>query len=148
MEIKHLITIQSLFLVILIFGNPNLVKAQDKDNSKECAVTNNIFTNDFVKVSSKELNKRIIFISDLYAPPTATLTKIKDKTVVIDVFVDKEGKVIRAIISRGHPALTAVGSAIAYKAQFTPLKIDNKPTNMCGKLILNWNPKKLDELNE
>lgn len=97
---------------------------------------------DTVYVSSKELKRRTVFINDLYVPSTAGLTRIRDKTVFINILVNSKGSVIMAKSTRGHPLLRAVGVSITNNAKFLPIEIDNKPVNMCGKLVLNWIPPK------
>jgi hypothetical protein len=143
MKLKYLLLIQICCFVILIAGNARFILAQGTSNVCKTCVTDsdNIPKNEIVCVSSKYLRKSVIFISELYAPSTASLTKIKDKTVYINVIVNKEGRVITAVAIKGHPALKPIALAIVYKAKFKPKKSGNKIVNMCGRLVLKWNPK-------
>lgn len=143
MKLKYLFLIQICFLLIVI-GSASSVNAQRKENScRNCAVAvDHISKDEIVCVSSKQLKKRIVFINELKPPPSVSLTKIKDKTVFIDIIVNNEGKVIKALASKGHPALKPVGVAIANNAKFSPIEIDSKQKYMCGTLILKWNPEK------
>lgn len=94
-----------------------------------------------VHLTRKELKKRIVRVVSMTLPPNIN-AKIRDKTVIVDVFINKEGRVVLAVASKGHPGLKSSGETAARFTQFKPLNIAGKPVNVCGQIILKLNSKK------
>jgi hypothetical protein len=129
-----------IFIVFLSFGN--MLLSKNVLSCDECKIAPpDINASEIVYLNSKELMKRAKYIAPLNDPKYA-LSKIKDKTVVVKIFINKEGKVIKSKATKGHPLLRAGGEQAARSSTFEPITIDGKPAYICGDITMEWNPDK------
>ena len=61
-----------------------------------------------------------------------------DSTVVVQVMVDEEGKVVSAQAVSGHPLLRQAAVDAARKARFSPTLLSGKPVKVTGTLSYNF----------
>jgi len=95
-----------------------------------------------IYLTAKQLKERIVYQPKLIFPPSVNV-KVQDaQIVVVDVFINKKGRVVKAVASKGHPALKNNAETAARYSKFTPLSVDGKKKNMCGELIFEWKPEK------
>lgn len=59
-------------------------------------------------------------------------------TVVVQVVIDENGRVISAQAVRGHPLLQAVSVAAARQARFSPTKLSGQPVKVTGVITYNF----------
>jgi TonB family protein len=59
-------------------------------------------------------------------------------TVVVQVMVDEEGKVVSAQAVSGHPLLRQAAVEAAHKARFSPTLLSGKPVKVTGTLSYNF----------
>jgi len=59
-------------------------------------------------------------------------------TVLVQVIIDEEGKVIAAAAVSGHPLLYGVSAAAARKTRFSPTKFNGKPVKVTGVISYNF----------
>lgn len=59
-------------------------------------------------------------------------------SVVVQVLIDEEGKVIAAAAISGHPLLQAACVKAARESTFTPMKLDGSPVKISGVLQYNF----------
>jgi TonB family protein len=69
--------------------------------------------------------------------PAVARSARAEGTVIVQVLVDEEGKVISANAVSGHPLLKASAVAAARQARFTPTKLAGKPVKVSG--VINYN---------
>lgn len=74
-------------------------------------------------------------------PPIAKTARAQG-TVVVQITVDEEGKVISAKATSGHPLLRASAESAARQARFTPTLVAGKPVKVTGTISYNF---KLEE---
>jgi TonB family protein len=88
-------------------------------------------------VSGGVLNGKAISLPEPVYPPAAKAAHASG-TVVVQVAVDEEGKVISATAVSGHPLLQEAARAAAYKARFKPTLLSGKPVLVTGTLTYNF----------
>jgi TonB family protein len=70
-------------------------------------------------------------------PPIAKAARVQG-TVVIEIVVDEEGKVISAKSVSGHPLLQQPGENAARHAKFTPTTLCGRPVKVSGVVTYNF----------
>lgn len=58
--------------------------------------------------------------------------------VIVQVLIDKEGRVMAAQILDGHPLLQAASIKAAKASRFTPTLVEGKPVNVVGQIVYNF----------
>ncbi len=66
-------------------------------------------------------------------------------TVVVQVTMDEEGKIIEANVNSGEPLLREAALAAARLARFTPTTVDGKPVKVTGTINYNFKMDKKDK---
>jgi TonB family protein len=61
-------------------------------------------------------------------------------TVIVQVTVDEEGRVISARAVSGHPLLQAAAVQAAYGARFSPTQLSGQPVKVTGTLSYHFSP--------
>jgi len=59
-------------------------------------------------------------------------------TVIVQVVVDEDGKVISAHAVSGHPLLQGASVQAARQARFTPMKLSGQGVKVTGVLVYNF----------
>ena len=90
-------------------------------------------------ISGGVLNGKAISLPEPVYPPAARAVHASG-TVVVQVTVDEEGKVISAAAISGHPLLKASAVSAAREARFTPTKLSGKLVKVIGTLTYNFEP--------
>lgn len=88
-------------------------------------------------ISGGVLNGKAISLPKPVYPPAAKAAHASG-TVVVQVTVDEEGKVISAKAVSGHPLLQASAEAAARQARFSPTKLSGKPVKVTGVITYNF----------
>ena len=70
-------------------------------------------------------------------PPIASRAHASGQ-VLVQVLIDKEGKVIAAAAVSGHPLLYGVSVAAAKQARFSPTKFKGEPVKVTGVIAYNF----------
>jgi len=70
--------------------------------------------------------------------PAIARTAHASGTVVVQVTIDENGKVISAHAVSGHPLLQGVAVAAAYGARFSPTKLSGQPVKVTGVITYNF----------
>lgn len=70
-------------------------------------------------------------------PPLARAARASG-TVVVQVLIDEEGKVVSAHLVSGHPLLQPAAAAAARKAQFSPTLLEGEPVRVTGVIHYNF----------
>ena len=78
-------------------------------------------------------------------PPLAKAARISG-SVVVEVTVDEEGKVISARAISGHPLLKDSAVAAARGWAFQPTKLDGTPVKVIGTITFNYNLDKSEDI--
>ena len=134
-----------LLYICLAVLSSEIAVCQTRQTAKPCKckiVSEGVAKSEIVCLDSQQLkNRAITSIPEIFPGSSGTTGKIKDKTVVVDIFVDKNGKVVKAAASKGHPFLRPSAVSAARRIEFSPIEIESKPVNMCGSIILKWNPR-------
>lgn len=89
-----------------------------------------------IVVSGGVLNGKATSLPKPAYPATAKSAHASG-TVVVQVLVDEQGKVISATAVSGHPLLQASAVAAARQARFTPTMLGGKPVKVSG--VINYN---------
>lgn len=122
-------------------GTFTFVFSQSNSTCEDCKITPpDGNSNEIVCLNSKQIRDRVEYLAPLNNPGYADLTRITDRTVVVSVFIDGQGRVIKSKAVKGHPLLKASGEQAARFSRFTPVNVSGKPANICGSIILEWNP--------
>lgn len=88
-------------------------------------------------ISGGVLNGKAISLPQPQYPPVARAAKASG-TVVVQVTVDEDGKVISANAVSGHPLLQAAAVAAARGAKFSPTKLSGQPVKVTGIIQYNF----------
>lgn len=77
---------------------------------------------------------------NLPRPPYPAIAKAAraSGTVVVEVIVDEEGKVISARAVSGHPLLQQAALQAAYGARFAPTRLSGQPVKVMGTISYNF----------
>jgi protein TonB len=88
-------------------------------------------------ISGGILNGKAI---SLPKPPYPAIAKAAraSGTVVVQVIVDEEGKVISARAVSGHPLLQQASVQAAYGARFPPTRLSGQPVKITGTISYNF----------
>lgn len=88
-------------------------------------------------ISGGALNGKAI---NLPKPPYPSIARAAGAsgTVIVQVTVDENGRVISASAISGHPLLKASAVQAAYGARFTPTLIDGQPVKVTGTISYNF----------
>jgi TonB family protein len=78
--------------------------------------------------------------SKLVAPeyPPAAMAVGASGTVVVQVTIDEQGKIISATAVSGHPLLKAAAEQAARKAEFAPTQLQGVPVKVTGVITYNF----------
>jgi TonB family protein len=90
-------------------------------------------------VSGGVLNGKAISLPQPIYPPVAKAAKASG-TVVVQVTLDEDGKVISALAVSGHPLLRKAAEAAARLARFNPTKMGGKAVKVSGILNYEFSP--------
>jgi TonB family protein len=90
-------------------------------------------------VSGGVLNGRAINLPEPPYPAVAKAAGAKG-TVIVQVTVDEDGKVVSASAISGHPLLRAGAELAARGARFTPTKLSGQQVKVSGVITYNFNP--------
>ena len=85
----------------------------------------------------KQERGRAIHLPKPAYPPIARAAHAQG-TVVVQVLIDEDGKVIAAAAISGHPLLQAASVKAARASVFTPMKLDGSPVKISGVLQYNF----------
>jgi len=88
-------------------------------------------------ISGGVLNGKAISLPKPNYPPIARQAHASG-TVVVQVTIDENGKVISAHAVSGHPLLQAVAVAAARGARFSPTKLSGQPVKVTGVITYNF----------
>lgn len=88
-------------------------------------------------ISGGVLNGKAISLPKPVYPPIARQAHASG-TVVVQVTIDENGKVISAAAVSGHPLLRAVARAAALGARFSPTKLSGQPVKVTGVITYNF----------
>jgi TonB family protein len=88
-------------------------------------------------VSGGVLNGKAISKPQPVYPPNPLSARISG-TVVVQVLVDEEGRVISASVVSGHPLLRQAAVAAARAARFSPTLLSGRPVKVSGVLTYNF----------
>jgi TonB family protein len=88
-------------------------------------------------VSGGVLNGKAISKPQPAYPHTAFVARVTG-TVVVQVLVDEEGRVISAKAISGHPLLQLAAAAAARQARFPPSLLSGQPVKVSGVLTYNF----------
>jgi TonB family protein len=72
------------------------------------------------------------------AYPTIALAARAQGTVVVQIVVDEEGRVISASAVSGHPLLQQAAVAAARQARFSPTRLSGQPVKVSGVITYNF----------
>lgn len=59
-------------------------------------------------------------------------------TVIVQVTINEQGKVVRACAMKGHPLLWLASERAAYASKFVPTKLNGKPVTVTGVIAYNF----------
>ena len=90
-------------------------------------------------ISGGVLNGKALSLPQPAYPPVAKAAKASG-TVVVQVVVDENGKVITANAVSGHPLLQAACVAAAREAKFSPTKLSGQPVRVSGVVTYSFAP--------
>lgn len=88
------------------------------------------------KVANQERGRAIHLVKPAY--PAIARAAYAQGTVVVQVLIDEEGKVIAAAALSGHPLLQSACVKAARESTFTPMKLDGAPVKISGVLHYNF----------
>jgi protein TonB len=88
-------------------------------------------------ISGGVLNGKAISLPKPQYPPIAKQARASG-TVVVQVTIDENGRVIAANAVSGHPLLQAVSVAAARQARFSPTKLSGQPVKVTGVITYNF----------
>ena len=88
-------------------------------------------------VSGGVLNGKATSLPKPVYPPIARAAKASG-TVVVQVVVDENGRVVTARAFSGHPLLRASAEAAARSAKFSPTLLSGKPVKVSGVITYNF----------
>ena len=88
-------------------------------------------------ISGGVLNGKAINLPQPAIPPMAKAVKAGG-TVLVQVMVDEDGKVISANAISGHPLLKQAAVQAAYAARFTPTKLSGQAVKVSGVITYNF----------
>ena len=88
-------------------------------------------------ISGGVLNGKAVSLPKPHYPPIARAARASG-TVVVQVIIDEEGKVISARAISGHALLQASAVEAAYRAKFTPTRLEGQPVKVTGTLTYNF----------
>ncbi|MEZ5347484.1 MAG: TonB family protein [Pyrinomonadaceae bacterium] len=114
------------FLASLLFLSTQMLLAQNSDPEEP--------------ISAGVVNGKAISLPAPEYPEKAKDNNIRG-TVVVEVIIDKEGKVESAKAISGHPDLREVSVAAALKAKFKPTLLQETPVTVRGVIVYNFENK-------
>lgn len=88
-------------------------------------------------ISGGVLNGKAITLPQPTLPPLAKAAKAGG-TVIVQVMLDEDGKVISAHAVSGHPLLKPAAVQAAYAARFTPTKLSGQAVKVTGVITYNF----------
>jgi TonB family protein len=88
-------------------------------------------------ISGGVLNGKAISKPQPLFPPIAAAARAQG-TVVVQVTVDEEGRVISARAVSGHPLLQQAAVQAAHQARFSPTRLEGKPVKVNGVITYNF----------
>ena len=88
-------------------------------------------------ISGGVLNGKAISLPEPVLSPAARAVKAGG-TVIVQVMVDEDGKVISANAVSGHPLLKPAAVQAAYAARFTPTKLSGQAVKVAGVITYNF----------
>ncbi len=88
-------------------------------------------------ISGGVLNGKAISLPKPAYPPIARAAHASG-TVVVQVLIDENGRVVSAHAVSGHPLLTAVAVGAARQARFSPTKLSGQPVKVTGVIQYNF----------
>ena len=83
------------------------------------------------------LNGRALRLSKPDYPDEARAAGARG-TVVVQVTISEQGKVLRACAIKGHPLLWLASERAAYASEFAPTKLNGKPVKVTGLISYNF----------
>jgi TonB family protein len=90
-------------------------------------------------ISGGVLNGKALSLPMPVYPPIAKAARASG-TVVVQVLIDEEGKVVEARAISGHPLLQNAAKEAALLAQFAPTRLSGQPVQVTGVLTYNFVP--------
>lgn len=122
-----------------------LLKAGKKDQVETFREKNKAALNATKKINAVEAGVINGKATNLAKPPYPAAAK-KDRaqgTVMVNVMIDEEGKIIYACgaDSKLHTALIEASEWAAYQSTFTPTTVAGKPVKVTGVIVYNFVPK-------
>ena len=122
---------------VTIGDEPPDREAETNDNSNTENVNNS--NQKIQTISGGVLNAKAISLPEPVYPPAARAVHASG-TVVVQVTVDENGKVISANAVSGHPLLKASAVAAAREARFLPTKLSGKLVRVTGTITYDFEP--------
>lgn len=89
------------------------------------------------RLATQVLTSRAISLPTPAYPPIARQIRIQGP-VNVQILIDEDGKVISAEAVSGNPALTRAARDAAFRARFTPAKLNGQPVKIQGVIIYNF----------
>jgi protein TonB len=83
------------------------------------------------------MNGKAIHLAQPSYPAIAKFARASG-TVIVQVLIDEEGKVIAAHANSGHPLLMAVSVAAARQSKFSTTKLSGEPVKVSGIIQYNF----------
>lgn len=83
------------------------------------------------QISGGVLNGKAIRLPAPPYPPAARAVRASG-TVIVEVLIDENGRVVSANATKGHPLLQAAAEQAARSAKFEPTRLGNKPVKVSG----------------
>jgi protein TonB len=90
-------------------------------------------------ISGGVLNGRAISKPQPSYPPIAKAANASG-TVVVQVLIDEDGKVMQAHAVSGHPLLRKAAEEAARNARFSPTQLSGQPVKVTGVITYNFVP--------
>lgn len=86
---------------------------------------------------SRVLNSQALSLPPPSYPPLARNTRTQG-TVIVQVLIDEEGKVVRATATSGHPLLVPEAQKAAMRARFSPTILGEQKVKVQGVITYNF----------
>ncbi|HEX5886509.1 MAG TPA: energy transducer TonB [Pyrinomonadaceae bacterium] len=90
-----------------------------------------------LRVSSTVLQGKAVFLPKPTYPAMARQIRLQG-TVIVQVLIDEQGKVVSAKAVSGHPILVPGAQQAAMQARFAPTKLGDQPVKVSGVITYNF----------
>jgi protein TonB len=90
-----------------------------------------------VRLSSVVISSKIISKPVPPYPALAKQARVQG-SVMVEILIDEQGRVISAQATNGHPLLRAAAQGSALQAKFSPTSISGQPVKVSGVITYNF----------